>query len=217
MSPRKCPKGHTVDSHTALYCPLCGAPMPEAGSAIPETKAEPVQKKRSSSGRIAIVITCLIVGYICVQTALHLGDDTSSSQASGATRTPRPTSTRRPSPTPTPTNEEIKALAVTCSYEELARYTEEHVGEIVYYKAEVQQVEEHTFIPTTVRVYVEQNEYGWWDGNVWVNYDCDGPRLLDDDIIDLYARVVGRRKYTAVLGNSIEVPELDALIVELEE
>ena len=40
---------------------------------------------------------------------------------------------------------------------------------------------------TAVGVTVGRTEYGSWDGNVWDNHGCGGPRLLDYDIIDLYA------------------------------
>ncbi len=179
--------------------------MPEVNVKVerkPQTglRKSPEKVKKNNRWWIAGAVVILL---LCAFSEI-LGDDDG---ASGV----------RSKPTATWSTSRIRQSATSLTYEELARNTERHVGDVVYYRAKVTQVQEHTYSPTTVRVNVEEGEYGWWDGNVWVNYDCSGPRLLDDDIIDLYARVVGRKKYTAVLGNSIEVPELDALIVELRE
>jgi hypothetical protein len=86
------------------------------------------------------------------------------------TRTPRPTNTPRPTATPTMTVEELKAAARQIPYDELARNTENHVGELVYYKGEVIQVVEGFGQQMDLRVYVTEGEYGLWDDLVWVHY-----------------------------------------------
>ncbi len=104
----------------------------------------------------------------------------------------------------------VKRQAQSIAYDSLARDTESYVGNIVHYRGKVVQVQE-SGSRAVLRVNVT-NDDGWWEDTVWVNYS--GPRLLEDDIISLWGRVRGRRTYTAVLGNSITIPELDALIVE---
>lgn len=113
-------------------------------------------------------------------------------------------------PTPTVSVAAVKKAARTVVYDVLARNTEDYVGAIVHYRGKVAQVQE-SGARAVLRVNVTNND-GWWEDTVWVNYS--GPRLLEDDVISLWGKVRGRRTYTAVLGNSITIPELDALVVE---
>jgi hypothetical protein len=65
---------------------------------------------------------------------------------------------------------------------------------------------------TAMRVNVTKGEYGIWDDTVWVNYTRKSgeSRILEDDIIKFWGTVKGRRTYTAVLGQEITLPEIDA-------
>jgi len=108
---------------------------------------------------------------------------------------------------------EIKSTALEVSYDDLMRYNENYIGKIVYYPGgEIFQVAEgdgdrYTLLVST-KVYLYYSE-----DNVYVNYE--GERLLEGDIVDLWGKVKGLKTYTAVLGNEVTIPELDALHVEL--
>ena len=65
-----------------------------------------------------------------------------------------------------------------------------------------------------LRVEVTEGEYGFWDDLVWVNYE--GERLLQDDIVTFIGEVKGRYSYTTVLGATVTVPEITALVLSLE-
>ena len=56
------------------------------------------------------------------------------------------------------------------------------------------------------------SQYGW-DDTVWVNYS--GSRVLEDDIIQVWGTVDGRRTYETVLGASVTIPELTSLVLEI--
>ena len=45
--------------------------------------------------------------------------------------------------------------------------------------------------------------------------DYNGNRLLEGDIVDLWGNFVGLKSYTAILGNDITIPEINALHVEM--
>lgn len=113
------------------------------------------------------------------------------------------------------TPEAYKASCITISYDSLARNTEQYIGQHVYYRGEVLQVMELGLDLYVLRIAVTQTEYDWWDSGdaVWVNYL--GPRILEDDIVDFWGVVEGRKSYIAVLGNEIVIPEVTALYLEL--
>ncbi len=124
-----------------------------------------------------------------------------------------------PSPPTTPPEtaespETFKASCITISYDSLARNTESYVGQRVYYHGEVIQVAEMGKDKYVLRVNVTEGEFGFWEDTIWVNYS--GSRILEEDIVKIWGTVKGRRKYTAILGNEVVLPEIDAKYLELE-
>ncbi len=110
------------------------------------------------------------------------------------------------------TLKEMKQQAKTMPYDDLMRENKNYVGDIVYYRGEVQQVSEISQNEYVLRVSVTEKEY-FWDDVVWVDYI--GSRVLEKDIIDLWGAVTGLRTYTAVLGNDITIPKIKADAVEV--
>lgn len=111
--------------------------------------------------------------------------------------------------------EKIKSSADSfLTYDELMRNNNQYVGRIVKYRGEITQVVEDYGNSYTLRVATKEEAYiGYYDDVLLVNYN--GPRLLEQDIIDLWGEVSGLRSYVAVLGNTITIPEIDALHVEI--
>ncbi len=122
------------------------------------------------------------------------------------TRTPTPT----PSPTPTPTFDELKADAVEIDYDDLFRNNETHVLKQVRLVAKIIQVislpeksDRFMLLANVTR------DAFWWDDTVLLQYD--GPRLLEDDIVEIVGIVLGLHTYEAVLGNEVTVPSIVVL------
>ena len=146
-------------------------------------------KKKSSQGIWIIIAVLAVVAGICLcVAALSTGNST---------------------PTTTMNVEEQISTAKKIPYDELARNTENHIGEIVTYRGKVAQVIEQFGSKMGLRVEVTEGDYGIWDDLVWVNYT--GPRLLQGDIIQFWGRVEGRYSYTTVLGANVTIPEITAL------
>lgn len=124
-------------------------------------------------------------------------------QSSTPAKTPKPAA---------PTVDEIKAAAVTLSYDDLARDPLAHKGKAVVLKGEVIQVAGSTTKPI-LRVNVTDKEFYWTD-TIWVNAPST-PRVLEEDIVQLWGTVKGEREYTALLGNSVRVPEVDGVALEV--
>ena len=116
--------------------------------------------------------------------------------------------------TPALTPAEIKAKALTTvTYDDLLRNNENYVGKIVYYRGHVIQAQNIYGDTYILRVEVKQNDDILWSDPVWVNYA--GSRILEGDIIDVWGQVKGIKQYQAVLGNQVEIPEIDSMIVQL--
>ena len=143
------------------------------------------------------------------------------------TNTPTPTPTRVP-PTPVPTFEEWRSMAQdSIPYDDLYRYVEEYLGDLVYYKASIVQVQPaesweewsertQTYVTRTpeydylLTVSITLPEHGYyWEDQVFVQYS--GPRLLNGDIIEFVGQVEGLFDYYGSQGP----PELSAKVVRL--
>ncbi len=159
---------------------------------------------------LIVLFVLVVIGVIG---ELPLSSETTAPPQAVVRATPTE-GTAKPAKTSTPTIDQIKALAKNVLYNELARNTEDYVGDIIYYRGQVIQVQEVRDRRVVLRVNVTEGSYGIWKDTVWVNYE--GPRVLEDDIVHIWGKVKGRRTYIAVLGNQVTIPEIDAVVLEIE-
>ena len=99
------------------------------------------------------------------------------------------------------------------SYEKLARYPDKYKGTKVKLTGEVIQVIESSWTDSiNLRVNVTQDEYGYWDDTVLVDYTykTEGVKILEDDIITMYGQSEGTESYESVLGATITIPYVTA-------
>ena len=100
-------------------------------------------------------------------------------------------------------------------YDDLFRYNEHYIGDIVLYKGKIVQ-SQNTFGDNYIfRVSVKKSELtnDYYEDILWLNYK--GSRYLEGDIIQFWGKVKGLKEYSAVLGNTVTIPEIDALIVTI--
>lgn len=162
-------------------------------------------------GILAVLVVCAI--GIAVLPGSEREKPASAAATSRATRTPKPTET--PTLTSAQYKEELQAQALAnVTYDDLNRYSENYEGKIVYYKGKIVQSVEGWGSTYTLRINVTQGKYGLWEDTIWVNWKGGDERLLEDDIVHLWGRVMGRKSYKAVLGNQITIPEVDGLYME---
>lgn len=107
--------------------------------------------------------------------------------------------------------DQIKQSAVTASYDDLARYNEQYVGKVVTVQGKVLQVQNLYGDTYVLRVGTGGTFNS--DDVVWINYA--GQRVLEGDEVEVWGKVTGLSDYTAVLGNEITIPEIDALILDV--
>jgi len=161
----------------------------------------------SKGVKIVVIIICLIIFSMTTET------DTAPSSTADKT----PVATSPPTPTKTISIDEIKEKSIDVSYDELMRHNDKYIGQIVYYKVEITQVQERWGKDKyTLLVRVSGDDpYDFNLDRIWINYE--GKRLLEDDLIEVWATVDGLKTYTTVLGARKTVPELTAKHVELIE
>ena len=94
------------------------------------------------------------------------------------------------------------------SYDDLFRNNENFIGKILYYEGEIIQSSRKYDGVYDLRVRITGEDM-YSSDIVWVNYA--GPRILEDDIVGFYGIVKDIKSYTAVLGQAIEIPEIDSL------
>jgi hypothetical protein len=115
--------------------------------------------------------------------------------------------------TPELSPSEIKAKSLDgISYDDLLRNNENYVGKFVHYTGEVLQAQNTYGDTYVIRVGITKDVFVYTDV-VWVNYA--GPRVLEGDIIEFWGEVTGIQEYEAVLGNTISIPEVDSLILNV--
>ena len=112
--------------------------------------------------------------------------------------------------------QEVRVKATTVPYESLARTPATFQGQIVTFRGKVIQVTQ-SGANYVMRVNVNRGKYDTWTDTIYVNYQAASqaePRILQGDIIQLWGEFVGIKSYTAVLGQTIQIPQVVARAVE---
>lgn len=119
-----------------------------------------------------------------------------------------------PSNVPKLSLSEIKSAAQNIKYDELMRNNSKYIGKIAYYRGKIVQVVEAGGDSYVLRVDTKSNEYlGYLGDTIWANYQ--GSRLLENDIVDIWGKVIGLKTYSALLGNQVTIPEIDTYAVQI--
>lgn len=114
---------------------------------------------------------------------------------------------------------EVKFRARRIAYRALARQPDTYEGTVVVFRGKVIQVVEGGR-DTTLRIDVTRGAYGIWDDTVYVEYrrgSSRESRILENDIVTFWGTFVGIKSYTAVLGNTIQIPYVVADVIEAHE
>jgi hypothetical protein len=107
---------------------------------------------------------------------------------------------------------EFKAAATTVDYDQLEKNPDDYRGTKVVYTGQIFQIQE-SYGATWMLLSVTDEGYGFWDDNIWVNYDgeIDG---AEEDIITVYGTVRGSQSYQTQIGGETYVPKVKAEYVE---
>ena len=203
----KCGKSNEGSSK---FCNNCGSPVKKI-----ETKSDEVihekmieerpkktKKKRSWKKKIGIGIGVIIVLFFGLAILSSIASETSEIELKNPDLSPQ----------------EIQRQAITgITYDQLMRDNEEYVDKILLLNGEVVQAQNVYGDKYVLRISITKENLGfgaiYYSDPVWVNYA--GKRILEGDKVQFYGHVQGIKEYTAVFGQTIEIPELNALILEV--
>lgn len=99
--------------------------------------------------------------------------------------------------------------AASIPYKKLNKNADKYAGKKVTYRGQIFQIQETGDIGGFMLLAVTDEGYGFWDDNVWVNFD-HSISAGEEDVITIYGTVVGSTDYETQIGGSTYVPEIDA-------
>ena len=205
------------------FCPKCGS----------NQTPNPSRLKKRSNFWYLVPIIFSIVGGIITYLVLRKSDSSkakkclvigivifilwSAAMISSSNSNIQPNK-EAPIKKPELTMEQIKDSAMQgVDYDSLMRYNEKYVGKILYLEGEVIQTTRTYGDNYLLRVSITKDNLGfgttYYKDPIWVNYH--GDRVLENDIVGIYGKVKGIKEYTAVLGNTISIPEVESLSLEV--
>ena len=208
------------------FCPKCGPS---------HTATSPISQKRSNAwylvpiifsllgGIIAFLILrksdsskakkCLIIGIVIfiLWSVIMIAAASSNVESDNSATIKKPEVVIKK---PELTLNQIKDSAERgVTYDSLMRFNEKYVGKVLYLEGEVIQSVHSYGDNYLLRVSITKEDLGYgttyYTDPILVNYD--GARILEEDIVGVYGKVKGVKDYTAVLGNTVSVPEVDSL------
>jgi hypothetical protein len=103
-------------------------------------------------------------------------------------------------------------------YQRLASDPESHIGKIIYFRGKVVQSLQ-SGLDYVLRINVSVGPYETWKDTVYVEYRAGSssePRIVENNKLRFRGKFVGIKSYTAVLGNTIQIPHLIACDVRNE-
>jgi hypothetical protein len=112
---------------------------------------------------------------------------------------------------------DVQSQARVIPYDQLARMPDKYRGAFVMLEGKVvQTVEKGQDLMLRVNVAADDWQHNIRGDIVYVDYHKDRPdepRILEGDEVKLWGRYVGIQSYTAVLGQTLQIPHVVARIV----
>lgn len=111
--------------------------------------------------------------------------------------------------------DQFKAQSAPISYSDLAHSTEQYINKKVAISGQVVQVQE-SGASVVLRVNMTKDQYGVYSDTIWIDYTIrpGNGHIVENDIVNIWGTVSGRKTYTTVLGASQTIPEINAVDIE---
>lgn len=193
--------------------------------------------RKKQPSRVKRIILVIFIAMVLLTMCSNGSDETTETKDTDkkveTTKAPKQEKKDEKKETPKPTkkaktkaelekekNEFIKACK-TAKYKDLMRNPDDYKGNKFKVKGKIEQTMDGGFLDNTkyYRVLVDVDGDGYYIDNVEY-YVADKridkkPKLLDDDVIELFGTFKGTEKLTRVLGNSDEIPKIEMKYVKL--
>lgn len=103
----------------------------------------------------------------------------------------------------------VSPIAAVSTYQTLARYPDEHVGDVVTFTGRVSTVNYGTE-GYLIHLYTGKTSVGYYEEDMFVAFmgTPTNGRILEDDIIQITGAYAGIYTYETVMGASREVPSV---------
>ena len=161
--------------------------------------------------KLIIIIVIIIVALIC----LFGGDSKDTNKSKDSV----PSSS-------TITKEDRSTYVGKCKsidYTSLARNPNQYKGQDFVFTGKVIQVmEDNNDLTLRVNITPKKYEYSdetYYEDTILVSYQYSSSyesKILEDDIITIYGQSVGTYTYQAVMGNSVTVPAINAMYIDIK-
>jgi hypothetical protein len=105
-----------------------------------------------------------------------------------------------------------KATATTPDYDQLAKRPDRFKGDKVKFRGQIFQIQEDEG-GGWMLLSVTDEGYGFWDDNIYVEYDRS-IRSAEDDVMTVYGPITGEETYETQIGGETFVPKMTAKYIE---
>ena len=107
---------------------------------------------------------------------------------------------------------DFKASATSLDYDQLLKNPERYRGERAVYTGQIFQIQEG-YGGGLMLLSVTNEGYGFWDDNIWVDYD-GSIDSAEDDIVTVYGTMKGSKSYETQIGGETYVPRMKMRYIE---
>ena len=112
----------------------------------------------------------------------------------------------------------FKASCQNIAYDDVARNPDNYITQRLHIYGQVIQVQDQGS-DVILRIATKDSGYGNYYDDVYLvqyTYKDGDPRLLEDDMVDVYGYCAGSYTYTSVLGASVTVPSMLASYIDIK-
>lgn len=199
MSVNFCKKcGSSLEANN-IFCIKCGT---KVNYEYDPNMNKPKKKGRSKKKKLGIGFGIIILLFF----GLMILGSTSSNSTEKELKNPELSPTQ------------IKNNAVHgVNFDDLMRNNENYVGDILYLEGKIIQVQQGYGDTYELRVSITKEELGFgttfYSDPIYVHYA--GDRILEEDIVGIYGQVKGIKEYSSIFGQTIVLPEVNSLLLEV--
>lgn len=165
-----------------------------------EAKVCPQCRKKQKGSKLNIIIIAILI--IAVIGTISGGEDTINTDAYALSE------------------KEYKAACEKADYEGLARTPDDYQDKKVKMTGQiVQVVHDSNSSNSTYLIAITKDEFGFYSDNIFVTMKADfkKTKYLEEDIVAIYGAGRGEYTYKSVLGQSITVPSIEAIYMDIKK
>ena len=122
-------------------------------------------------------------------------------------------------PEPTKTKKEYMKSCKTYKYKKVLRNPDKYIGKRVKIKVKISSVHEKGLLtPTKYYLAYSNDEYDMWLGDqygIFEKRDSEEPKLLEDDVVEVYGEIVEPEETSSLIVNSQELFCIDMKYAKL--